>query len=348
LEKKKEEDLEGLPEREYLVLWAGRPYADATWETESSVKKRSTRKEEDAQVEIDRFYRFSKRAEAATEVRPKTEKVDAGELEQTIADLTFPGKRALRPFQTAGVQWLCFNWHNSRNSILADEMGLGKTVQSVAMCKYLNDVQGIRGPFLVVAPLSTIAQWRREFEAWTDLNCVCLHGNKASRRLIQEYEWYGSDLETGVGRGSTRNDSKSLRFDVVVTTYEILLANAALLSSINWQLLVVDEAHRLQSANSSMTTTLRQEFNFEHCVLVTGTPIQNNILELWNLLSFLAPHKFDDWEGFEEDFGNMTTSEQVMSLHSLLKPFVLRRMKFDVEKKLDWPRKNRRLNLTQQ
>lgn len=161
----------------------------------------------------------------------------------------------MRPYQIEGLNWLSFCWNDRRNCILADEMGLGKTVQSVVMVDYLATRKLIRGPFLVIAPLSSkflfidrllmqciaIPHWKREFEGWTDLNTVIYHGTSRSREIIKEFEWNYTDNRNRIV------NAKQLKFNVLVTTYEMIISDFSFLKQIQWKYVVVDEAHRLKN-----------------------------------------------------------------------------------------------------
>lgn len=115
-------------------------------------------------------------------------------------------------------------------------MGLGKTAQAVALLEYLNKNEHIRGPFIVVAPLSTIPHWKREIEGWTDMNCIVYHGSGTDREMIKKYEWsYPDNLHTS---------TPQFKFNILITTYEIMRADKHLLQSVDWVYLVADEAHR--------------------------------------------------------------------------------------------------------
>mmetsp|Transcript_23013 Transcript_23013/g.45496 ORF Transcript_23013/g.45496 Transcript_23013/m.45496 type:complete len:2218 (-) Transcript_23013:218-6871(-) len=325
---------EQKPDMKYMVKWCSLGYDQCTWETRQTISRLTNSQGQNASIEIERYYLFNQRYLEKSKnkhgkVGTVTDKPAAQQsLKKKIESMEFPGERSLRSYQLDGVSWLCFNWHANRNSILADEMGLGKTVQSVSLCKYLNDVQQVSGPFLVVVPLSTIPHWQREFDGWSTLNCVSYYGNEDSRELIQQAEWYN------VGYPESKRVKGVYRFDVVVTTYETLLVDSAFLSPIKWKLLIVDEAQRLKNFNSRFSRTLREEFSYEHSVLLTGTPIQNNTTELWSLLSFLQPKRFADQDEFHGKFGDLKSKDQVDQLHKILKPCLLRRMKDDVEKKL--------------
>ncbi|VDO08581.1 unnamed protein product, partial [Brugia timori] len=207
-------------------------------------------------------------------------------------------------------------------------MGLGKTIQSISFLSVLYHKYQLYGTFLVVVPLSTMASWQHEFETWApDLNVVTYVGDVTSRDLIRQFEIYVQS-------------TKRLKMNVVLTTYEILLKDKArwlkayksFLGSFEWAVLAVDEAHRLKNDESLLYRSLF-EFTTNHRLLVTGTPLQNSLKELWALLHFIMPEKFDSWSEFEAEHHD-SDHKTIASLHRKLQPFLLRRVKKDVEKSL--------------
>ena len=153
------------------------------------------------------------------------------------------GPLHLRPYQIDGVAWLAFNYLQKRSSILADEMGLGKTVQTVSLVRMAKERYGAQGPALVVAPLSTLAHWQREFEHWSALDVMVYHGSQASRLEARNLDLMAR--KTAAKKNPKIKTPKTPSVDVVVTTYEQLLLedSANALGAISWSLLVVDEAH---------------------------------------------------------------------------------------------------------
>ncbi|XP_067128566.1 LOW QUALITY PROTEIN: chromodomain-helicase-DNA-binding protein 7-like [Centruroides vittatus] len=299
--------------RHYLVKWRGLPYEESTWELEEDVDANKI-------VQFHRFKDPPPKEKWKPKKRPKP-----SEWKKLEESAIYKGNNTLREYQLEGVNWLTFCWYNGQNCILADEMGLGKTIQSIAFLNEVSDY-GITSPFLVIAPLSTIGNWQREFETWTDLNAITYHGSSASRNMIQEYEMYYKN-EKG------ERILEVYKFQVMITTFEIVLSDCLELREIPWRCVIIDEAHRLKNRNCKLLEGLRL-LNTEHRVLLTGTPLQNNVEELFSLLNFLEPNRFVSTEAFLEEFGELKTEGQVEKLKALLKPMMLRRLKEDVEKSL--------------
>ena len=196
-----------------------------------------------------------------------------------------------------------------RSSILADEMGLGKTVQTVSLVRMAKERYGAQGPALVVAPLSTLAHWQREFEHWSALDVMVYHGSQASRLEARNLDLMAR--KTAAKKNPKIKTPKTPSVDVVVTTYEQLLLedSANALGQISWSLLVVDEAHRLKNPHSRLYRTLHGDngtFKAISRLLLTGTPLQNNMTELWSLLSFCDEKQFgEDSEEFVEKYARV-------------------------------------------
>lgn len=261
--------------------------------------------------------------------RPKPDKWN-----QMAESRAYKDGNKLREYQLEGINWLTFCWLNARNCILADEMGLGKTVQSIT---FLQEIAfyGIKGPFLVIVPLSTIGNWIREFERWTEFNVIVYHGSSASRQMLQDYEFYFKESSLIAANVPTTGANKKniIKFNALITTYEALLSDVQLFCQFKWRSVIIDEAHRLKNKNCKLMEGLKY-MDVEHKVLLTGTPLQNNVEELFSLLHFLEPQQFNSSVEFMQEFGDLKTDSQVTKLQAVLKPMMLRRLKEDVEKNL--------------
>ncbi|KQK04319.1 probable chromatin-remodeling complex ATPase chain [Brachypodium distachyon] len=225
----------------------------------------------------------------------------------------------MRDYQLAGLNWLIRLYENGINGILADEMGLGKTLQTISLMGYLHEFKGITGPHMVVAPKSTLGNWMKEIARFCPiLRAVKFLGNPEERNHIRE-----KLLQPG-------------KFDVCVTSFEMAIKEKTALKRFSWRYIIIDEAHRIKNENSLLSKTMRL-FSTNYRLLITGTPLQNNLHELWSLLNFLLPEIFSSAETFDEWFqisGENDQQEVVQQLHKVLRPFLLRRLKSDVEKGL--------------
>ncbi|GMP56771.1 hypothetical protein CsSME_00021123 [Camellia sinensis var. sinensis] len=225
----------------------------------------------------------------------------------------------MRDYQLAGLNWLIRLYENGINGILADEMGLGKTLQTISLLGYLHEFRGITGPHMVVAPKSTLGNWMNEIKRFCPIiRAIKFLGNPDERKHIRE-----NLLVAG-------------KFDVCVTSFEMAIREKSALRQFSWRYIVIDEAHRIKNENSLLSKTMRL-YKTNYRLLITGTPLQNNLHELWSLLNFLLPEIFSSAETFDEWFqisGENDQQEVVQQLHKVLRPFLLRRLKSDVEKGL--------------
>uniref|UniRef100_A0A674N943 Chromodomain helicase DNA binding protein 4 n=1 Tax=Takifugu rubripes TaxID=31033 RepID=A0A674N943_TAKRU len=326
----------------YLIKWRDLPYDQSTWESE------------DMDIpEYDPYkqtYWNHRELMVGEEGRPgkklkKTVKVKKAERPPAnpVVDPTIKFDRqpdyldstggTLHPYQLEGLNWLRFSWAQATDTILADEMGLGKTVQTAVFLYSLYKEGHSKGPFLVSAPLSTIINWEREFEMWApDMYVVTYVGDKDSRAVIRENEFSfeGNAIRGGKKASKMKKDS-TVKFHVLLTSYELITIDQAVLGSIEWACLVVDEAHRLKNNQSKFFRVLNN-YQLQHKLLLTGTPLQNNLEELFHLLNFLTPERFNNLEGFLEEFADIAKEDQIKKLHDMLGPHMLRRLKADVFK----------------
>jgi len=296
---------EKLVRKIYLIKWRKFPYESSTFEYYDHVC--------DCEGFEEAHGEFVKRRERA--YVPITSLSWRPSRDRIPEVLVFKGGRKLREYQKEGVSWLLNKWLFRQSCILADEMGLGKTVQSVTFVDTVISRAGQKRPALVVAPLTTIAQWEREFAAWTDLRVLIYHGTQAAREIMSDFEF--------------RKPNGALLFDVVLTTYEMVIAGVEHLSVVPFGVSVLDEAHRLKNSKSMAIQALRG-IEIDHKVLLSGTPLQNNLGELWSLLNFIDPEKFVSLKQFLGAH-KMEQAADVEKIQALLKPVMLRRMKDDVE-----------------
>lgn len=239
----------------------------------------------------------------------------------------------LKEYQLKGLNWLVNLYEQGINGILADEMGLGKTVQSISVMAYLAERYNIWGPFLVIAPASTLHNWQQEITRFVpDLNVLPYWGTAKDRKVLRKF-W---------DRKHVTYDRHS-PFHVVVTSYQLVVQDAQYFQKMRWQYMILDEAQAIKSSQSSRWKSLLA-FHSRNRLLLTGTPIQNNMQELWALLHFIMPTLFDSHDEFSDWFSKDIEShaqsntklneDQLRRLHMILKPFMLRRVKKHVQKEL--------------
>ncbi|RUS25965.1 SNF2 family N-terminal domain-containing protein [Jimgerdemannia flammicorona] len=243
----------------------------------------------------------------------------------------------LREYQHVGLDWLASLYNNGLNGILADEMGLGKTIQTIALLAHLACERGVWGPHLIVVPTSVMLNWEMEFKRW-------LPGFKI-------LTYYGSPRERKEKRVGWSKDNS---FHVCITSYQLVCQDQNIFRRKAWHFLILDEAHNIKNFRSQRWQVLLN-FNAYRRLLLTGTPLQNNLMELWSLLYFLMPNgvsqsmpigfanqkEFQDW--FSHPVDRMIENNQGMDdetraaiqrLHTVLRPYLLRRLKADVEKQM--------------
>ncbi|CEF98466.1 Helicase, C-terminal [Ostreococcus tauri] len=292
---------------EYLVKWCGLGYAASTWETSESVSELDEDK-----GKVERYWRFTN-----PEFFERTEMPRGKPMPPE-----FKNGMSLREYQVTSFEWMVSNYYRGRNVILGDEMGLGKTAQCISVMEYVRkNLMRRRQPMCVVAPLTTLGHWKREVEKWTDMNVIVFDGSAADREVCIEHEFFVQG-------------SRKPKFDVMLVSFDNVRRNIELLERFSFAMCVVDEAHKMKDVNSQ-TTIAVTSLRYDWLLLLTGTPIQNNIKELYGMLHILDPRQFHSWEDFRDEFcdeSGEVDATQVMRLRDLLKPRMLRRMKEDVEK----------------
>lgn len=242
-------------------------------------------------------------------------------------------KCTLKEYQIKGLNWLANLYEQGINGILADEMGLGKTVQSISVLAYLAETHNIWGPFLVVTPASTLHNWQQEITKFVpEMKVLPYWGNTKDRKILRKF-WDRKSLRYG----------KDAPFHVLVTSYQLVVADAPYFQKMKWQYMILDEAQAIKSSLSTRWKSLLG-FSCRNRLLLTGTPIQNSMQELWALLHFIMPSLFDSHDEFSDWFSKDIEShaqsntqlneQQLKRLHVILKPFMLRRVKKNVQSEL--------------
>lgn len=342
---------------QYLVKWRDLPYDQATWEdpdeeindldqaidfyqdlryannADGTKKPKNKKKGKSRTKELgdDEKESTPPRRYTPPPEKPSTNLNKKWEKQPSYLDQT---GMTLHDYQLEGVNWMRYSWNNGTDTILADEMGLGKTIQTIIFLYSLYKEGHSRGPFLVSVPLSTIINWEREFELWApDFYVVTYVGDRDSRIMIREHELSFEEGAVRSGVKASRIRSSTVKFNVLLTSYEMISMDQACLSSIEWACLVVDEAHRLKSNQSKFFRILNM-YNIMYRLLLTGTPLQNNLEELFHLLNFLSSDKFNDMAEFQREFDEIDKEDQIKKLHDLLGPHMLRRLKADVLKNM--------------
>ncbi|OHS97662.1 SNF2 family N-terminal domain containing protein [Tritrichomonas foetus] len=241
---------------------------------------------------------------------------DISSYEHIPKDLIFKNNNQLTPYQHEGLDWLYYSWCKNRNALLADEMGLGKTIQCLAFFEYLKSKHGIYGPFIVVCPLATINNWYCEAEKWTDFRIVYYYGNDFERENIRNYEIFAP--------------YNKIICDIILTSYETVSNDQDFFNLFRSAVLVFDEAHRLKNPKARITNVCKA-LESDFLILMTGTPIQNSIEELWSLLNLLDPIQFSNLDVFMQSFKDINNINVIHTLQQIIEPFILRRKKADVE-----------------
>ncbi|MEQ2214254.1 hypothetical protein XENOCAPTIV_027974, partial [Xenoophorus captivus] len=239
----------------------------------------------------------------------------------------------LREYQHIGLDWLVTMYEKKLNGILADEMGLGKTIQTIALLAHLACEKGNWGPHLIIVPTSVMLNWEMELKRWCPGFKILTYFGSQKERKLKRQGW-----------------TKPNAFHVCITSYKLVLQDHQAFRRKSWRYLILDEAQNIKNFKSQrwqifiLTSVLPSPHHSHRRLLLTGTPLQNSLMELWSLMHFLMPHVFQSHREFKEWFSNPLTgmiegSQEyneglVKRLHKVLRPFLLRRIKADVEKQM--------------
>ncbi|XP_024369738.1 protein CHROMATIN REMODELING 4 isoform X4 [Physcomitrium patens] len=311
---------------EVLVKWHSVPYDECTWEKE----KHPVIAEK---IELLKVYEHFE----AAAVAKKTNVVANDSRPSEIKELTeqpewFKKGGVLYPHQLEGLNWLRKSWYQRKNVILTDEMGLGRTRSACAFLSSLHREFHVNGPCLVLVSLSTMPNWLAEFSIWAPfLNVIEYHGSAEARAVIREYEWYATHTGKSGDEGK-HPDFQAFKFNVMLTPYEIMIADSSQLRSVPWEVLIVDEVSILKKFESKLSTL--NTFKIGHRILLRGTPLQNDLDELFSLLNFLQSEISLTRGSFEQKFGHLSTSEQVDKLKKLVVPHMCELNENDMQDKL--------------
>ncbi|KAH7134078.1 SNF2 family N-terminal domain-containing protein [Dactylonectria macrodidyma] len=267
--------------------------------------------------------------------KPEASRSGSPQSSRHKTEVPFLLRGTLREYQRDGLDWLAGLYANKTNGILADEMGLGKTIQTIALLAHLACAHEVWGPHLVIVPTSVMLNWEMEFKKWCP-------GFKI-------LAYYGSQEERKRKRQGWNNDDV---WNVCITSYQLVLQDQQVFKRRRWHYMILDEAHNIKNFKSQRWQTLLG-FNTHSRLLLTGTPLQNNLTELWSLLFFLMPaqngeggfadlQEFHDWFHKPESQILESGREQmddearaiISKLHKVLRPYLLRRLKADVEKQM--------------
>ncbi|XP_052714543.1 helicase domino-like isoform X4 [Crassostrea angulata] len=249
-------------------------------------------------------------------------------LETTTVKTAVPFllKHSLREYQHVGLDWLATMYEQRLNGILADEMGLGKTIQTIALLAHLACEKSIWGPHLIVVPTSVMLNWEMEIKKWCPAFKILTYYGTLKERKLKRQGW-----------------TKTNAFHICITSYKLVIQDHQSFRRKKWKYFILDEAQNIKNFKSQRWQTLLN-FQSQRRLLLTGTPLQNSLMELWSLMHFLMPHVFQSHKEFKEWFANPLTGmiegsheyneNLIKRLHKVLRPFLLRRLKQDVEKQM--------------
>ncbi|CAB3401242.1 unnamed protein product [Caenorhabditis bovis] len=262
-------------------------------------------------------------AEEALKFQPKGYTLETTQVKTPVPFLI---RGTLREYQMVGLDWLVTLYEKNLNGILADEMGLGKTIQTISLLAHLACREAIWGPHLIVVPTSVILNWEMEFKKWCPALKILTYFGSAKDRAEKRKGW-----------------SKPNAFHVCITSYKTVTTDIRAFKMKSWQYMILDEAQNIKNWKSQRWQALLN-VRARRRLLLTGTPLQNSLMELWSLMHFLMPAIFASHDDFKDWFSNPLSGMMegnveynaplVQQLHKVLRPFILRRLKSEVEKQL--------------
>eukprot|EP01135_Chromosphaera_perkinsii_P002134 Nk52_evm68s217 gene=Nk52_evmTU68s217 len=301
----------------YLIKWKGLHYDKCTWEPKTMVELSSGLAAIKFHMKLNSSHYYN--IERKVEDTPFT-------LYRRQPEFVVGSGLNLYPYQLDGLNWLRQNWYMGKGAFLADEMGLGKTIQVITFLRSLIEEKRAFGPFLLLAPLSTISNWEMELQKWANnLNVVVYTGNGGAREKIRKYEFEF--------KATYPKKAIYQKFNVLLTTYEVFLQDQAYLSSMKYNAVVADEGHRLKNHKSKLFQSL-DCVQRDMTVMMTGTPLQNNLVELFNLLYVMEKKTFTTYSDFADNFKDIPDDRIGETINHILEGRMLRRFKVDVIKKL--------------
>ncbi|XP_046681502.1 helicase domino-like [Homalodisca vitripennis] len=318
-ETEEEEDSISLSEDEAMEVEEEEPATEdlSTLLTEDTTSSQQPSEKEARDAEINDV------AALAESIQPKGNTLSSTSV---VTKIPFLLKHSLREYQHIGLDWLVTMHDRKLNGILADEMGLGKTIQTISVLAHLACEKGVWGPHLIVVPTSVMLNWEMEFKKWCPAFKILTYYGTQKERKLKRTGW-----------------TKPNAFHVCITSYKLVIQDHQSFRRKSWKYLILDEAQNIKNFKSQRWQLLLN-FQTQRRLLLTGTPLQNNLMELWSLMHFLMPNVFQSHREFKEWFSNPVTgmiegnseyNEQIIKrLHKVLRPFLLRRLKCEVEKQL--------------
>lgn len=245
-------------------------------------------------------------------------------LPTTKTIVSKPEGSEMREYQLEGLKWLLQCWKAGHGSILADEMGLGKTIQILSFLSYLNKQTNWHGPFLITVRTNCFKQWCDEIERWTNLRYIAYNSGPAQRKLMRTYMFPFLDT-------SGNPIPNVINFNILLISYDVLLKDVAFLNQYLWEVLVVDEGHRIKNSTGKKNNAM-SNLKAKQRIILTGTPIQNSLGELWTLLRFVSPSYFSDTPSWLENDVDSLSPETVKEARNMIHPHLLRRSLSEAER----------------